>query len=812
MSLAIFPYMGSRGTFPIDNITLYGPTMAMFPYNGTVTFRWGVAQSGITLPKDNYVLFALGKWGGVKIDNHIPILVICSALPTANVTYPTEELMQADLLNRTPTKYEEFNLTAADIAGVGAKRWLCFKKDNVLYWVPYRVRTADGVATIASRPCDIFYTEIDVVDIPKVLNESMDADETFDLCWAENGRHASNGYDAVFKLTPIGLQLQDMIVERIELNARVAGQRAIKKDEMLTRSQLEAGNFVTIGYRDEFGELAGYLGESTKGFNLVIETDDHRLTAGTNIVTSIVSSTDTRADAWGSAGFASGITKVLFSDEPDWVVDGAGTVIAIVHNGPADEWGANSVPIKFRYDNIAAGEVYYSARTLHTGLWASHNDLTTTTFIEPAGAYGTLGHIQFKDTSSVTWNITTGQLEGTTGYRPGIIVEALGAATYYWRVSDGIVADEVHNADTVVFQGINGTTVTHTPPGPYNIIEIDRPLTIQDDTTPVGGADTTVLNFDSQSSTITTQPVNFVVTDDGSGSRTVKGYVPEASSQPAVFKSHWYRNLDNRGLGDNIAFSEAAELYNGLRMAAYAVVGPGGPHTGGVSVDSYQKILSSSTVITEGSIIDGQSFPPFAGSPDSIPERSYGANETLYDQRSVTVTDTGVYDMNFLASGLTDRHPVCVANALGAGHHRVSCHLFILRSGLYYNSQRFGSFDFQQWYVPEEVLTRYNGAYANIAQYQDGRGIGNSVPWEVQGSGLVYLEAGDEIFFVFSHRAIGDTRRIWFVGFYTFDMHKVYDGAPSLAITAHGLHDYNFGQDGALLNWEFRYRPRNTWI
>lgn len=418
--------MASRGTFPLGKDVLYGPTIALFPYNGTIRFRWGVDTAGGAVT-NNYILTALGKWGGTYA-GHVPIVVFSQALPAATITYANEAAMQADLLNATPQTAMGFNTISGSVAGVGAERWLCVKKDNRVSWVPIRVMIADGTATIAGLTCDIYYADVDVEDIPSVNGEVMDADETFDLCWVVNGRHASGGYDAAFKLTPVGLQLQDMIVERIELNARVAGQRAIKKDEMLTRSQLEAGNFVTIGYRDEFGELAGYLGESTKGFNLVIESDDHRLAAGTNIVTSIVSPADPTADAWGSAGFYSGITKVLFSDEPDWVRDAVGEVVAITHNNPADEWGANSVPIKFRYANVAAGEVYYSARTLHTGLWASHNDLTTTTFIEPAGAYGTLGHIQFKDTSSVTWNITTGQLEGTTGYRPGIIVEAESSA------------------------------------------------------------------------------------------------------------------------------------------------------------------------------------------------------------------------------------------------------------------------------------------------------------------------------------------------------------------------------------------------
>lgn len=422
MSLAIFPYMSSRGTFPLSKADLYGPGLALYPYNGTITFRWGVAQTGFTPPKSNYILTALGQWGGVSAQ-HIPIVVLCPSLPAATNTYATEAAMQADLNIATPELYVEFDTTSATIAGVGTKRWLCFKKDGVRYWVPYRVRIASGTATIATKLCDIFYTTIDAVDIPKVNNETMDADEVFDLCWAVNGRHASDGYDAAFKLTPVGVKLQDTIVERIELNARVAGQRAIKKDEMITRSQLEAGNFITLGYRDATGELMGYVTDAAKGFNIVIESADHRLIAGTNIVTSIVSSTDFNADAWGSGTFSSGLTKVLFSDEPDWVLNSSLQAVSITHNGPTDQWGNTSLPVKWIYYDQGGGEAYFSARTLHNGLWASHNNLTTTT-AKGAGPYDTLAHIQFKDTSSVTWSITNANLESDVGYRPGIIVEA----------------------------------------------------------------------------------------------------------------------------------------------------------------------------------------------------------------------------------------------------------------------------------------------------------------------------------------------------------------------------------------------------
>lgn len=275
MSTAIFPYMASRGTYPLDKNTLYGPTMAEFPYNGTITFRWGelaAVDPSIPAPKSFFLLTAMGNWGGSYV-RHAPILMICTTLPTPTVTYQSEALMQADIQNQPYETNTTFDTTNAAIAAVGSELWICQVNGTGRVWLPLRQKIADGQATIGNNLCNIYYCDVDVADIPEIDGNPMDADEVFDLCWVINGRHAEYGYDAAFRLTPVGSKLQDKIIERIELNARVAGQRAIKKDEMLTRSQLEAGSGVELVYREADGTAAGYSQETDRGYNVIIQSN-----------------------------------------------------------------------------------------------------------------------------------------------------------------------------------------------------------------------------------------------------------------------------------------------------------------------------------------------------------------------------------------------------------------------------------------------------------------------------------------------------------------------------------------------------------
>lgn len=113
-------------------------------------------------------------------------------------------------------------------------------------------------------------------------------------------------------------------------------------------------------------------------------------------------------------------------------------------------------------------------------------------------------------------NISLSQASGV------ITINAAAYPDYNWIASDGSTSTNVTDGATVTWVGSGALTVVNSG-GTFTIA---RPLTIEDDNVAVGGSDTTFINFDSNGSTTTGQAVNFVVTDDGSGQRTIKAYVP----------------------------------------------------------------------------------------------------------------------------------------------------------------------------------------------------------------------------------------------------------------------------------------------
>lgn len=85
-------------------------------------------------------------------------------------------------------------------------------------------------------------------------------------------------------------------------------------------------------------------------------------------------------------------------------------------------------------------------------------------------------------------------------------------------------------------------------------------LTIQDDNVAVGGNDTHTINFDSNGQTATDVAVNFVVTDNTAGKRSVKGYIPAASLGGM---SSWYLAVNDESPGETITDGEKVTI-NGL--------------------------------------------------------------------------------------------------------------------------------------------------------------------------------------------------------------------------------------------------------
>lgn len=417
---SLYPYMNSRNK-PVADV--WDPaTMAVFAYTGSITFRWGEAVSGTP---NNHILTAKGQWGGVTADHH-PILWVVASLPGSPTAYATKALMEAAKGSHTSGNKrtsDDVYGTDGDYALVGGTDYYYL---HAGVWCPVRTRTSAGTATINGVSCNIKTCTVPVADIPpfyvNTVAESMDADEIFDLCWAINGRHASSSWDAAFKLSPEGYQLQDANDDRRELNARVAGQKSIKQDEMITRSQIQPGDNVQFEYLDDAGQGAlGYTGTTAEGFDILIHS---RGTFGDNIVSGINLGTGA-AISWSGATTNTNVKAVYFSDEPDWTLDVA---LARLSGAQPTSWAANSIPVHVEVVESPTGTLNYSFRTAHTGLYASHDNLSIVTQAA-GGVNDTIGHIQFKDTATVTFTITDGNINGTKGYRPGITVEANAAGS-----------------------------------------------------------------------------------------------------------------------------------------------------------------------------------------------------------------------------------------------------------------------------------------------------------------------------------------------------------------------------------------------
>lgn len=421
----LYPYMNSRN-YPVADV-YDSATMAKFSYVGTIRFQWGEASGA---PND-FCLTALGQWGGIRI-GHAPILWVVNSLPGTYQTYATRALMEADINNvalNVGTKLtSDDNGFDGDYALVGGTDYYYLHRysSHGRKWLPVRTRTANGSATINGVSCNIYYCDVAVSDMVSVAGEVMDADEIFDLCWAVNGRHAepgssTNSWDSSFKLTPEGYPPQDQNDDRRELNARVAGQKAIKQDEMLTRSQIQPGDNVQFEYLDDAGQGAlGYTGTAAEGFNILI----HGLPGTTHDVgTDVVSGVNLgsgSAIAWGSESLATGIEFVVFSDEPDWIYD---ALLLRTGINPGTTWGIDSIPVHFQIYESPTGKVHVSGRTLHSGLYMSHDDGTTVTQ-KNAAPNGTISHIQFADNADVVFDLTETYIDGHRGYRAGVVVTA----------------------------------------------------------------------------------------------------------------------------------------------------------------------------------------------------------------------------------------------------------------------------------------------------------------------------------------------------------------------------------------------------
>lgn len=246
----------------------------------------------------------------------------------------------------------------------------------------------------------------------------------YEMCWAMNGRHrgAMNGsisFAAAFELTPSRNPLYGDDPERVELNARVAAEKARYVDETIIRAQIEAGRGIRIIKRDSVGFAFGYDTWPDKADNIIFEADPE------NPVPTL---TVENRGPFGSLkvdygnlpvdATLNGVNRISFQDTyfPEFDLDGnvLGKMPYMTHDSLAVEhWFTSSGP----------DSVKIESHVRHNNLWVSHN------MLPPMGVlrgYETTNRIEIEDTETVTWDVDAGIFASpyTWGFKQGVRIRA----------------------------------------------------------------------------------------------------------------------------------------------------------------------------------------------------------------------------------------------------------------------------------------------------------------------------------------------------------------------------------------------------
>ena len=672
----LYPYMNGRNT-PITNANVL-----LVPYNGTITFKWGVEQAGTNIPTW-YFITANGRWGG-QTANHYPIIGIWDTLPTSYNTYASYAAMVAagaTLQGITPLA--SVNAVGTPIFGrVGSDYYALMLTNVGNVWVPITTKTAAGTATIDGQLCNVYTAQLAVANVPTYNGETMSADEVFELCWAANNRHA-NTWDAIFKLTPAGVELHEDIFDRTELNTRVAGEKAFYEDEFVTASQLEAGKNINFWYRDLTGAvpLSGYTTVPARAANIIIEVQ-YTIKGALETATVYFDSSNTSD------------TELVFQDRPEF------------HDLPED----SILPIKFELTQGTNVQAYAYNNNLYV---LGNVDLN----FRPMFGLGdeTVNFIQFENTATVQfslvgsyWTVPT-PLGNVT--RKGITVTANGISTYTWDVGADVGSNlTVNNGKLVEFVGANNVKTTVTGGVDYTIT-IDRPLRIRHNDGLKGTADTTDINFvdkdvENQCDPVPWQNARVKVTDrvppplTGQGWRDIEHYFP---ANHGIYSRHWYADYNPADVSRTLGWTGALQL-NSLF----------------VPIQKYANVPTIyDTIVSDAGWIEEETFQTQNFNP-AVQDNTFDVQIVWPGIYLVDVSIEGIMGLNATTSIAPIIHP--------------SVHAFIACSGAY-NNPKNGIFDS----IGSFQIFDYCPIPANFNIYAQ---VFNSRPWSIRGQSIVQIGTG----------------------------------------------------------------------
>jgi hypothetical protein len=675
----LFPYMNGR------NVPIVDANVLLVPFNGTITFKWGIEQAGTNIPIW-YIITANGRWGGQTAD-HFPIVGIWDTLPAAYNTYAT----YADMVNAAPTLTGTTALASTSTVvtpaygRVGADYYVLVNTVDGNVWVPIKTKTTAGTATIDGLLCNVYTAQLAVADVPTYRGEAMSADEVFELCWAANGRHA-NSWDAVFKLTPAGVQLHEDIYDRTELNTRVAGEKAFYEDEFITASQIEAGKNVNIWWRDLTGAApfgTGYPTIAANGANIIIEIS--YTVKGALETSSIYYDSTTNAD-----------TELVFQDRLEF------------HDVPED----SLLPIKFEVTQGTNVQAY----AYNNNLYVVGTDLSP----RPMLGLGdeTINFVQFQDSATAQFLVSGAYAQVPTPLgnvtRKGITVTVTTTGTYVWDIGGDVGTNEtVNNAEIVEFKGTNNvkTTVSYDNINNEIVLTIDRPLRIRENNVIVGTANTTDIAFIDENVATQCDPVPWQharvrVTDrepppdNLNGRRDVEHFFP---ANHGIYARHWYVDYDPASNARTLGYNGVGVM-NALVVPIY--------EWDGIPVIS-DSIVSDTAFVQEETFVQQNMFPAFQAGT-----------------KNVQVMWPGVYSVDITIEGIMGLNAPTAINPVV----HPSVHAFITCAGAYNNPKNgifdsIGSFQIYDFVPPGVVPAQYVQVY-------------NSRPWSIRGQSIIQVGTG----------------------------------------------------------------------
>ena len=672
----LYPYMNGR------NVPITDANVLLVPYNGTITFKWGVEQAGTNIPTW-YFITANGRWGS-QTANHFPIIGIWDTLPVSYNTYATYAAMvTAGATLPGVTGLASVNAVNDPIFGrVGSDYYALMLTNIGNVWVPIKTKTAAGTATINGQLCNVYTAGLPVANVPTYKGETMSADEVFELCWAANNRHADT-WDAIFKLTPAGVELHEDIFDRTEMNTRVAGEKAFYEDEFITASQLEAGKNINFWYRDLAGAvpLSGYTTVPARAANIIIEV---QYTVKGALETATVYFDSSNTDD----------TELVFQDRPEY------------HDLPED----SLLPIKFELTQGTNVQAYAYNNNLYV---LGNIDLN----FRPMFGLGdeTVNFIQFENTATVQFSLLGSYRTVPTPLgnvtRKGITVTANGISTYTWDIGADVGSNlTVNNGKLVEFLGANNVKTTITGGVDYSIT-IDRPLRIRHNDGLKGTANTTDINFvdkdiENQCDPVPWQNARVVVTDrepapdNLNGRRDVEHYFP---ANHGIYSRHWYADYNPASNARTLGWTGAAVL-------------------GSLFVPIYK--YATVPAIADNIVSD----------PGWIQEETFETpnfNPAIQDNtQDVQVIWPGVYLVDISIEGIMGLN--ATSNIAPIVHPSV--HAFITCSGAY-NNPRNGIFDS----IGSFQIFDYCPIPANFNIYSQ---VFNSRPWSIRGQTIIQVGTG----------------------------------------------------------------------